>query len=165
MPIRIGDLLVERGTITPDQREEILRHQLRRSRPFGVLAEELFDVSKHDVESAWSEQYAAMADRIDPANERIDPAALQTVTRRQAWQFGLLPMRFEGGELVVATTTDRLPRALRFTSWRIDTLCRFDLCAQHQLAEALERHLPMAGLDARFLSQASHATAKSLAGG
>jgi len=165
MPIRIGDLLVERGSITREQRDEILVHQFRRARPFGVLAEELFGVSKQDVETAWSAQYASMADRIDPANERIDPVALASVTRRQAWQFGLLPMRVEGGELVVATTADRLPRALRFTSWRVAMPCRFDLCAEHRLAEALECHLPMAGLDARFLNDARPAAVDSLASG
>ena len=165
MPIRIGDLLVERGTITNQQRDDIIEHQLRRARPFGVLAEELFGVSKRDVESAWSEQYAAMAERVDPVNERVDQAAAATVTRRQAWQFGLLPVRFDGGELVVATTPDRLPRALRFTSWRVDAPCRFDLCAEHQLAEALEKHLPMAGLDAHFLSDARPSAVETLTSG
>ena len=39
MPIRLGDLLVSNGVLTPEQRDHILELQSKRSRPFGVLAE------------------------------------------------------------------------------------------------------------------------------
>ncbi|MEM0983351.1 MAG: hypothetical protein AAGI17_05315 [Planctomycetota bacterium] len=161
MAIRIGDLLVRRGLLTRNQRDEILALQKGKGGPFGVYAEELFGVSKADVEAAWSEQFASMADWIDPTGVMIDPELLGMLSSRQAWQFGVLPVRLDESELVCCTTTARLSRALRFTTWRIADPVRFELCEEHQLAEALETHLPMAGLDADFLEQSENVSRAS----
>ncbi|MEM7621911.1 MAG: hypothetical protein AAF235_01765 [Planctomycetota bacterium] len=137
MSIRLGDVLVQRGTINEQQRSEILSFQKLHHRPFGLLAEQLFGVSPSAVENAWAEQYAALAPRLIPAEIRPEADAIAAVEARQAWQFGLLPIRFDGDELVCATTTDRLAKAMRFAGWRVDTPCRFAICEEDALCLAL----------------------------
>ncbi|MEQ8770799.1 MAG: hypothetical protein RIB60_09865 [Phycisphaerales bacterium] len=151
--VRLGDLLVERGALTSDQRDEILQVQQDRARPFGVLAEELFGVRPSVVEQAWAEQHAMIATRLDPRGVDIDPAVLSLIERRQAWQFGLIPVRQVGATLECVTAPDYLARAMRFAGWRVPMDCRFSICDRAMLATALGIHYPIEGLDAAFVEQ------------
>ncbi len=147
MGIRLGDILVRQGVIDEQQRAEILTRQRQVAKPFGVLAESLFGVDPGQVEQAWAEQYSSFAKHVDPLQEQIDSEVIDLVEPRQAWQFGVMPMRFEGGELIICTTQANLPRALRFAGWRIMHLCSFVLCEPDQLSDALNQYYPMAGME------------------
>ncbi len=146
--MRLGDILVERGVLTESQRQRILEHQRIHPRPFGLLAEEMFGVSPRAVERAWASQYAALTEHVDVREADPAPEALEMIETRQAWQFGVLPLRIDCEELVIATTEDRLARALRFTGWRVPMVCRFVLCEEDDLFDTLPMHYPMAGLNA-----------------
>lgn len=152
MYLRIGDVMVKQGILTESDRDAVLERQRETARPFGLLAEQMFGVSPHGVELAWAEQYAEVADSVDPRTERVEPAALRTITARQAWQFGLLPMRYEGNDLVIATTQHNLPRALRFTGWRFSHPCYLVIAEATALGEALDAHFPLRGMSASLLS-------------
>jgi len=153
MHLRLGDVLVKRGVLSEPQREQIIDEQTRTGRPFGVLAERLFGVTPAAIDDAWAEQYAALAGVIDPGSERLDPYAHALIEHRQAWQFGVLPMRFDGDELVVCTTQENLARALRFMGWRIGQLCRFEIASPADLARVLSSLYPMGGMDASTLTR------------
>lgn len=144
--IRIGDLLVEHGVLTPEQRDEILRTQQKRGRPFGVLAEELFGVAQEAVERAWAAQYASYSVLVDPRQVNVDPEAAKLISRRQAWQFRILPMGFKGGDLVACTTEMHLPRAMKFAGWRLGQDCHFVLSDPTHLAETMLEQYPMNGM-------------------
>ncbi|MFN0131529.1 MAG: hypothetical protein ACKVW3_03200 [Phycisphaerales bacterium] len=144
--LRLGDLLVERGTLTPDQRDAVIEYQRHSGRPFGELAERLFNVSAAAVEDAWADQYAAAATLIDPRAEPLDPDVLPLIERRQAWQFRVLPLRRQGGELMVCATRNHLVRALRFVGWRIQEPTFLVLSRPEPLGQALERYYPMPGM-------------------
>lgn len=150
--LRLGDLLVSSGDLTPAQRDEVLQEQRIGGRPFGEIAEWMFGVSPAAVESAWAQQVSDLAPHIDPRSENIDPYALRQIGRRQAWQFSVLPVRFVGEELVVCTTKEELPRALKFVGWRIGAPCRVVIADAQGLGEALERHYPMSGMTASTVS-------------
>lgn len=147
MTIRLGDLLVQHGCLSNEQRDRIIEVQRGTARPFGVLAEELFGVAPSDVEVAWATQYAVVAPRFDPHLHTIDPDVLEVIERRQAWQFRLIPVRHEGDETVFVTTVEDLARALRFTGWRIPGPCTFCICDSEGLQAALGMHYPMDGAD------------------
>lgn len=151
MYLRLGDVLVKRGVISAEQRDRILDEQKRSGRPFGLLAERMFGVTASAIEDAWAEQYASLVGITDPSRERLDPYAQSLIERRQAWQFGVLPMRFEGDELVVCTTQENLARAMRFMGWRIGQPCRFQIAEAHALARVLGEVYPMGGMDASTL--------------
>ena len=145
MRLRLGEILINRGIITPEQCARILAAQSRTHRPFGVLAEELFDVSSKDLQEAWTHQYEQDVPRVDPRAEPLDPAAVSLVNRRQAWQFRLLPMRFEQQELLVCSTRAHLPRALNFAYKHVGPQCAFVLADPAHLGEALQTHYPWKG--------------------
>jgi hypothetical protein len=144
--VRLGDILVAHGHLTTRQRDAILVEQRLSARPFGLLAEQMFGVSPVAVEHAWAEQYALGAPRVDPRRVQVDAYALTYVSKRQAWQFGVLPIGFDGDELVVCTTQENLVRALRFVGWRIGHETHFVTAEAEALGEALSRHYPMGGM-------------------
>ncbi len=152
MYLRIGDVMVKQGILTESDRDAVLQRQHEIAVPFGLLAEKMFGVNPHGVELAWAEQYAGVADSVDPRTERVEPAAIRTITSRQAWQFGLLPMRYEGTDLVIATTQHNLPRALRFTGWRFPHPCYLVIAEASALGEALDSHYPIRGMSAKLLA-------------
>jgi hypothetical protein len=147
MTLRLGDLLVNRGAMTGQQRDAVLEYQRLTGRPFGELAERLFGVGQAAVEQAWAEQYGSIARRIDPRSETFDPSALELIDRRQAWQFRILPVRFDAAELMVCSTQEHLVRALKFAGWKIQASCYFVLTDPLSLGEALMKHYPMAGMN------------------
>lgn len=144
--VRLGDLLVREGLLTEAQRDEILVEQRAGGGPFGLLAERMFGVGTQDVERCWSLQYAGLAEHVDPRTVEPQAAALSAISRRQAWQFGVLPLRFEGRELIACTTVEHLCRALRFVGWRVGPEVTFVLSDADALGEALSRHYPMGGM-------------------
>ena len=102
--IRLGQLLVKSGVLTGPQVDAILTEQERGGEPFGLLAERLYGVDPRNIEDAWAEQYAGLTRTVNPEVEVFDEKAYELVTRRQAWQFRILPLRFKGRELIIVTT-------------------------------------------------------------
>jgi hypothetical protein len=152
MRLPIGTLMVNRGVITPAQLEQILVRQKATHRPFGEIAEELCGVKGKDVERAWAEQYAQTTRWVDPMLEPCDPAVHDLISRRQAWQFRVLPMGYDGSELMICTTQEGLVRAMNFAARQIPVTCYFVLSKLDQLAEALMRRYPMEGMSAETLA-------------
>ncbi len=151
MHVRLGDLLVQFGVLTADQRDLVLEEQRLVGLPFGVLAENMFGVSRSDIERAWGEQHAMLARQIDPLAVQVDAHVLNFIERRQAWQFRALPLRFDGDDLIVCSTRDHLVRALKFTGWRIGHPCVFVLADAHALGEALVKYYPIDGMTAESI--------------
>lgn len=146
MRLPIGTLLVDQGVLTPDQCEQVLERQRVTHRPFGEIAEEMFGVESREVERAWAKQYATLTKWIDPRLEPMDPAVRDLVTRRQAWQFRVLPIGYDGAELMVCTTQSGLIRAMNFTARQLPLTCYFVLCEPRAMGEALMRVYPMDGM-------------------
>lgn len=149
MELRLGELLVEHGVLTPVQVSSILEQQRETGEPFGVLAERLFDVDPASVEDAWAQQYAHLTRAIDPEVEACEDAAMRLVTRRQAWQFRVMPIRFDGAELMVATTRVHLRRALRFATNVIGVPTYLVMAEPEALGRALCRHYALPGMSPR----------------
>jgi len=142
---RIGEILVRNGVLTPVQCARILDEQSRTHRPFGELAEIMFNVTPHQLEEAWAEQYESITARVDPLTERVDRLVAMQITRRQAWQFRVLPLRMDGTELLICTCREHLPRAVRFAYQHFGTGCYFVMSSKDQLTDALEHYYPMDG--------------------
>jgi len=141
--IQIGQLLVEQGVLTDKQVEEILQVQRVSHRPFGDLAERLFGISPEAVEDAWIEQYVRVAGVVDLNDLEIDARCLRMLSRRQAWQFHLLPICRQDGNLNMATDRESLVRAVNFSARRLDEPVCFLIAQRRQLREFLMRHYPV----------------------
>ena len=144
--VRLGQLLVEGGVLTSQQVNDIVVEQERTGEPFGLLAERLFGVDPHKIEEAWARQYAGLTRTVNPEVEVFDDQAAELVTRRQAWQFRILPLRFEGRELLIATTQQHLRRALRFATNVIGIPVFFVMADPLELGRALCSHYPLPGM-------------------
>ncbi len=134
---KFGSLLVAQNLITNEQRLEILDYQLDCAKPFGVLAEKLFNVDPEAIERVWLMQYMAIAPRVDLTQTNIDKRYLGLVNKRQAWQFGVLPISFDDGCLMIATTKQKLARAHRFASRFIDLPFVFVIAEEADLDASL----------------------------
>lgn len=152
MHVRLGDLLVARGVITEDQRQRVLAAQAHSARPFGVIAERMFAIDPQGIEQAWAAQFAILAEHVDPREIWPSPEVIQLFERRQAWQFRVLPLRYDDGELIVCTAEMFLARALRFVGWRITTPVSFVMAQPEALGEALSKWYAMRGLNAETLA-------------
>lgn len=141
--IKIGEILVEQGVLTPDQVEAILSEQKRSARPFGDLAERLFGISPRAIEDAWVTQYMDVVGTTDLSSVRVDVNCLRVLNRRQAWQFHLLPLHRDDGELAMATDDRDIPRALNFASNTVDESVHLLVAERHQLREFLMKHYPV----------------------
>jgi len=137
--LRLGEVLVARGVLTRDQVDRIVEHQSRTARPFGALAEELFGVSPEAIESAWAAQYEAMSPALEIGSGEPTLKAIAAVTKRRARQFHVAPIRLENGHLVLATTRENLPRALRFVLRVLDLPCTFVVGAPEQIEALLSQ--------------------------
>ena len=153
MSVRIGEVLIQRGVLSRPQVDRVLEEQQVRHRPFGELAETLFGIDPTDIEHAWVEQYTRITRHVNVRAEQVDPEAMRLIDRRQAWQFRVLPLRFDGRELMVATTADNLCRALRFVSRCLTTPCYLVLTEAQSLGDALAHYFPLAGLDASAVTR------------
>ena len=152
MEVRIGQVLVDNRVLTTKQVDVILSEQKRTGEPFGVLSERLFQVDPEAIEQAWATQYATLTRNVDPVTEIFDPQALDMITRRQAWQFRVLPIRFDDGELMLATTQQHLRRALRFATGVMSVPVFLVLCTPEDLGEGLCRHYPLPGMTPRSVN-------------
>ncbi len=145
--IRIGEILVAQGILTRQQVNKILSEQRHTHRPFGDLAERLFGVSSRQVEEAWVNQYLSYGTEVDLRDERVDDQVLSVVTRRQAWQFRLLPLHWEEGELLIATCRTQLRRAVNFAWNRLQEPVYFLVGDERRLEEMLKEHYPWPGAE------------------
>ncbi|MEM9883358.1 MAG: hypothetical protein AAF800_10610 [Planctomycetota bacterium] len=154
-PIRIGQILIENGVLTEQQVFEIVEAQKTRRLPFGVLAEQMFDVTLQSIEAAWIEQYHRFTGTIDLDEQNFDAEALQLISRRQAWQFEILPVGFEpGGELLMAASRHRLARAVTFATNRINRVVYFRVAESMQLRMFLREHYPMPEVSQTIIDRA-----------
>ncbi|MSR18584.1 MAG: hypothetical protein EXS00_05345 [Phycisphaerales bacterium] len=148
---RLGEILTAHGIVTRTQVEEILAKQRSDSRPFGVLCEELFGIDPAFIEAAWVDQYKRLVSHLEARFAESDSEALALVSRRQGWQFRIVPIRFDEGVLIAATTSEHLPRATRFASSVLSRPVLFIVVDAEELAGALDAYYPIGGLDARHV--------------
>ncbi len=144
--MRLGQLLVEADVLTTQQVDDIVGQQQRTGEPFGLLAERLLGVDPRKIEDAWARQYAGLTGIVNLTIEVFDEQAAELVTRRQAWQFRILPLRFEGRELLIATTQQHLRRALRFATNVIGIPVFFVMADPMDLGRALCERCPLPGM-------------------
>ena len=131
----IGHILVEQGVLTPSQVERALQVQAEREAPLGRIAEQLFDIERVTVIEALAEQVVMRAPDAALANEQFDQQCLAMLTAQQAWDNLILPIRWEGGELLCATTVETLPGAIELLQQKLDCPFHFAIAEMRPLEE------------------------------
>jgi len=153
--VHIGKILIEHGVLNEQQVFEVLEAQRREGVPFGVLAEQMFDVTLSSIERAWIEQYHRLTGTIDLSRETVDESVLPLISRRQAWQFEMLPLRTEpSGELIIAAGARRLARAVTFVTNTLKPVVYFRIAQEEQLRGLLTKHYPMPEVSQQIIDRA-----------
>jgi hypothetical protein len=148
--IQIGQLLIEQGVLSENQVQHILKVQRISHRPFGDLAERLYGIDPQAVEDAWVEQYLRIAGVVDLEDQEIDVDCLRRLSRRQAWQFHLLPLNREDQHLQIATCAEDLVRNVNFTARKLDEPVCLLIAERQQLREFLMKHYPVPQFIAQY---------------
>jgi hypothetical protein len=148
--LKIGEILIEQGILTDAQVRNILKIQKQAGRPFGDLAERLYGIDPQAVEDAWVAQYVRTAGVVDLDEEELDRGVRGLASRRQAWQFHMLPLYRDNNHLVVATTAESLVRAVNFGTRRFAEPATFVIVEKEQLNDYLMKHYPVPQFIAEF---------------
>ncbi|MBN2361751.1 MAG: hypothetical protein JXR83_20025, partial [Deltaproteobacteria bacterium] len=96
----LGELLIEAGLITQPQLEEALRAKAVFGGRIGTNLVELGVIDDATLHVFLSRQHGVPALPLDAQPE---PEALQCLSPSQCNELNVLPLRFEGGDLVIAT--------------------------------------------------------------
>lgn len=150
--MRIGEMLVRLGMLDASQVARVLEEQESSHEPFGAIAERLYRIRPEVIESVWIEQSQERATAFD-ARRGIDDDARELVIRRQAWQFGIVPLRVDDGYLVAATSRRQLPRAVRFATRVLGMPVQFEIASDEELATLLAHQYPIRGMDQAMLDR------------
>jgi len=142
--MRIGEMLVRMGVLNREQVEAILDEQQASNEAFGSIAERLFNIPPDTIERAWIEQTQERATIFD-AERGVEDEARDLVVRRQAWQFGIVPLRLDDGYLVAATSRKQLPRAVRFATRVLGMAVQFEIADDATLTQLLAHQYPVRG--------------------
>ena len=108
----IGQILVEQGVLTTEQVADALASQYEKETPLGRVVESLYGIARQEIIEALDEQVAMRAPEAKLAKQRFDPECLKMISAKEAWDSLLLPIRWEDGELLCATTIETLPAAI-----------------------------------------------------
>jgi len=144
--MRIGEMLVRMGVLNRAQVEAILDEQQSSNEAFGALAERLYGIAPDTIERSWIEQTQERATIFDP-ERGIEDEARDLVVRRQAWQFGIVPLRIDDGYLIAATSRKQLPRAVRFATRVLGMPVQFEIAEDDELSSLLALQYPIRGMD------------------
>ena len=148
--LKLGEILVRQGVLGQEQVRHVLAIQRKVGRPFGDLVERLYGIAPQVVQDAWVEQYADMVGRLDLAGAEVDPACLGLISRRQAWQFHLVPLKRGEDGLQMATTPESLVRAINFVTRTLHEPVYFLLTEREQINAFLMKHYPVPNFLAQF---------------
>ena len=139
----LGSLLVDKGLLTTTQVDQVLSRQRQTGLPFGQTAVAMFSVRMTDVWRALASQQSETLRTVDLALETSTADALAAIPARFAWASRVLPLRYEGGTLLCATTQKALPDAMAALCERLDTAVRFLLADELQLKGFIMQRYPL----------------------
>ncbi len=131
----IGQILIQQGVMNPEQVDQALQAQQGTEKPLGRIAQELFEISAASVMMALAEQIARRSPQASLATEQFDPQCLRLISAKDAWDRLILPIRFEDGELLCATTVETLPAAIELLQARLDCPYHFAIAEMRPIEE------------------------------
>jgi type IV pilus assembly protein PilB len=98
--VQLGNLLLERGLVSPDQLDDARAEQVRTGRPLGRLLLEREALSEADLAQVVAE--AAGIDYVDLDEYPLDPTATSLISDVMARRYTAIPIAWQDDDLVVA---------------------------------------------------------------
>lgn len=131
----IGQILIQQGVMTCEQVDQALAEQVGTEVPLGQVAQDLFGVSEMSVLMALAEQIGMRSPHATLATEQFDPQCLRMISAKDAWDRLVLPIRWDEGELLCATTIETLPAAIDLLQAKLDHPYHFAIAEMRPLEE------------------------------
>ncbi|MEO0587749.1 MAG: hypothetical protein AAF078_08930 [Planctomycetota bacterium] len=144
---RIGEVLVEAGYLNATQVDEVLDKQATSSRSFGQIAGELFGVPASVVAECVAVRVREDAKHVNLAHESFEQDALATLAPATAWDHLVLPIRFDGNELICATTKACIRDAVETLQTATTTPFRLVVADVRPLEEFIAEAYGFEGID------------------
>ncbi len=139
MTVKLGDLLLQQGVITPAELEEALKYQAIFGGKLGTNLIELGALNEEDVTRALSRIFAVPA--VDPELiMHVAPEAIAAIPAELAGKRRVLPLRLEGRRLTLAMADPADLKTLDEISFRTGLVIRPQVVAEVRLGLALEKY-------------------------
>lgn len=101
MIVKIGELLINKKLITPEQLKAALKEQQRTGELLGNTLVRLGYLKEEQFLSVISEQLNIPFIKLQDIS--IEPSAIEKVPAKFAWHYKIIPIKYEDGKLTVAT--------------------------------------------------------------
>ena len=134
----LGELLVERGTITRSQLEEALATQARRGGLLGQIIVELGYANEEDVAQAITTQYGLPY--LPMKNYTVDPEIVKLVPENVARQYCLIPVDRIGDTLTLAMADPFNQRAIEDIEHLHHCTVQVFVSTLSDILDAIKRH-------------------------
>lgn len=101
MVMKVGQVLVNKRLITPEQLDTALKEQQKLGVPIGRVLVKLGYLREEQLLSVFSEQLNIPFVRLHDIT--IDLAVIKKVPPKFAWHYKIIPIKYKDGELTIAT--------------------------------------------------------------
>ena len=102
MIIKIGQMLINKKLITPEQLEDALQEQAKSGELLGAVLIKKGFIGEEDFLKVLSEQFNVPFIKIKET--AIDPLAVKKVPAKFAWYYKVMPVKFIDNKLVIASS-------------------------------------------------------------
>ena len=113
MALRLGEILVEKHLITPDQLKEAVAEQQKTKELLGQALVRLGFVSEKKILQVLAEQQGIPF--LELRERKIDDKVIKTIPAKFVWHYKIMPIDIDGNVLTVAISNP-------FDMWPIDDL-------------------------------------------
>lgn len=136
---RLGQILVDMGFITDEQRQLLLEEQQQQPGALiGKIAEDMSLITDSQLAQALAEQMNMRV--VNLADATLPPDVLAKITESMAQLYRVVPVKFDGSSLTVATCD---PQNLTIQD-ELRTFLGFDIqmvvCTEREIKAAIEKH-------------------------
>ena len=138
MALRLGEILVEKGVITPQELETAVKKQRDTKEMLGQVLVSMGLITERKLLQVLAEQQGVKY--VDMKETQVDQKAVDTVPAKFAWHYKVMPIKLDGNVLTIAIANP-------FDMWPIDDLetnlgYRVDkvLATTPDIMEAIKKH-------------------------
>jgi type IV pilus assembly protein PilB len=135
---KLGEILRERGLISADDLAKALEEQQRKVILLGEVLLERDLVSREDLVASLEE--VTKVAFIDCRSATVDPEALKLVPHEVATRHGVLPIGFDGKEIVVVMAEPQNLQAIDELRFRTGKAISPRLGFRREIAPSIEKH-------------------------
>lgn len=139
MTVKLGDLLLQQGVITPAELEEALKYQAIFGGKLGTNLIELGALNEADITLALSRKFAVPAVDLEQIMH-VAPEAIAAIPAELAGKRRVLPLLLEGRRLTLAMADPADLKTLDEISFRTGLVIRPQVVAEVRLGLALEKY-------------------------